>query len=464
MQITETLSEGLHREFKVLIPRDDLDARLTGRIEEMKPKVHLKGFRPGKAPVSFLKKSFGKSMMGEIVDEAVNESSKRALEDNGLKPAAPPRVELGSDIDQVTLGRSDLEFTLAIDLMPDFEPTEITGLKVERLVGDLTDRDVDDAVYRLAQQARTYSPRSEGEAAEKDDSVVIDFVGRVDGQEFPGGKGEDFNLVLGSGQLVPGFEDQLVGAKPGDERDVSIVFPADYPEPKLAGQAAVFTVRVKSVSKPDPITVDESLAEKLGLGSLNALRERVRDQMKQDFSRASRMHLKRRILDALDEAHSFPLPPAMVEQEFEGIWRAVQDELQREGKSAEEEGKTEADLKKEYHDIAERRVRLGLVLARIGEQNGIQVSPEEVNRAAAARARQFVTQGQVQNPSQAVTEQQAYQMLTSNPQAMAEIRAPLFEDKVVDFIAELAQIDDRKVDSETLFLDPDAAAEKLNAG
>jgi len=190
MQITETLSEGLHREFKVLIPRDDLDARLTGRIEEMKPKVHLKGFRPGKAPVSFLKKSFGKSMMGEIVDEAVNESSKRALEDNGLKPAAPPRVELGSDIDQVTLGRSDLEFTLAIDLMPDFEPTEITGLKVERLVGDLTDRDVDDAVYRLAQQARTYSPRSEGEAAEKDDSVVIDFVGRVDGQEFPGGKGE----------------------------------------------------------------------------------------------------------------------------------------------------------------------------------------------------------------------------------------------------------------------------------
>jgi trigger factor len=461
MQITETISEGLHREFKVFIPRDDLDARLTGRIEEMKPRVHLKGFRPGKAPTSFLKKSFGKSMMGEIVDEAVNESSKRALEDNGLKPAAPPRVEIGSDFEQVAQGKSDLEFTLAIDLMPDFEPIEVTGLQVQKLVADVTDKEVDDAVYRIAEQSRTYSPGTEGEAAEKDDSVVIDFVGRVDGEEFAGGKAEDFNLVLGSGQLIPGFEDQLIGAKAGDGRDVNVTFPAEYPEPKLAGKDAVFAVTVKEVKKPDTISVDDELAKKVGLDSLGILRERVRDQLKRDFAQASRMHLKRRILDALDTAHSFPLPPAMVEQEFDGIWRAVQAELEREGKTAEEEGKSEEELKKEYHDIAERRVRLGLVLAKIGEQNGIQVPPDEVNRAAAARARQFAMQSQ--SMGQAMTEQEAYQTLVQNPQAMAEIRAPLFEDKVVDFIAELAQVDERKVDREILFLDPDSAEEKLSS-
>jgi trigger factor len=461
MQITETVSEGLHREFKVLIDRSDLDARLTGRIEEMKPRVHLKGFRPGKAPVSFLKKSFGKSMMSEIVDQAVNESSQKAVQDNDLKPAFPPQVELGSDIEQVTDGKSDLEFTLKVDLMPDFEITEISSLKVEKLVADVTDKEVDDAVYRLAEQSRTYSPRAEGETAESGDSVLIDFVGRVDGAEFPGGKAEDFTLVLGSGQLIPGFEDQLIGAKVGDERDVNVVFPDDYPEPKLTGKDAVFTVKVKELKKPDPVAIDDELAKKLGLDSLSVLRDRVRDQLKQDFSRASRMHLKRRVLDALDENHSFPLPPAMVEQEFDAIWRAVQAELAREGKSADEEGQSEEDLRKEYHDIAERRVRLGLVLARIGEQNGIQVAPDEVNRAAAARARQFAMQSQMQDPRQAMTEQQAFQMLANNPQAMAEVRAPLFEDKVVDFIAELAQVDERKVDRETLFLDPDEAAEKL---
>ena len=463
MQITETVSEGLHREFKVFIAKQDLDAKLTGRMEEMKPRVHLKGFRPGKAPVSFLKKSFGKSVMGEIVDEAVNESSKRALEENGLKPALPPRVELGSDIDQVAQGNSDLEFTLAIDLMPEFEPTEITSLKVGKLVSDVTDQDVDDAVYRLSEQSRTYSPRPEGEPAEKGDAVLIDFVGRVNGEEFPGGKAEDFNLVLGSGQLVPGFEEQLVGAKAGDERDVKVTFPSDYPEPKLAAKDVVFGIKIKEVKRPDPVAIDDEFAKKLGVDSLATLRARVRDQLKQDFARASRMHLKRRILDGLDTAHSFPLPRAMVEAEFEGIWQAVQAELEREAKTGEEEGKSTDELRKEYHDIAERRVRLGLVLARIGEQNGIQVSAEEVNRAAAARARQYAMQLRMQDPSSAVTEQQAYQMLANNPQAMAEVRAPIFEDKVIDFIAELAQVEERKVDKDILFLDPDDAAEKLKS-
>ncbi len=452
MQITETVSDGLRREYKVVIPANDLDQRLTGRIEEMKPRVHLKGFRPGKAPVSFLKKTYGKSMMGEIVQDAVNESSQKAVKDNSLKPAFPPQIDLVSAFEEVISGKSDLEFTVKVDLMPDFEVTDVSKLKIERLTADVTDEDVDDAIKRIAEQSRSYSERAEGEAAEKDDAVVIDFVGRVDGEEFAGGKADDFNLVLGSGQLIPGFEDQLIGAKSGEARDVKVTFPADYPEAKLAGKDAVFAVTVKAVKKPDELKVDDELAKKVGLDTLGTLKERVRDQLKNDFGRASRLHLKRRVLDALDTAHSFTLPPTMVEGEFNGIWNQVQEELKREGKTPADEGKTEDELKKEYHDIAERRVRLGLVLAKIGEQNGITVAPDEIQRAIAARARQF--------PGQ---EQAVFNFYTNNPQAAAEIRAPLFEDKVVDFIAELAEVTDHKVDRETLFLDPDEAAEKLKA-
>lgn len=452
MQITETVSEGLRREFKIVVDAADLDARLIGRIEEMKPQVHLKGFRPGKAPTSHLKRSFGKSMMGEIVEAVVSETSQKAITDNALKPAFQPRVELVSALDQVVEGKSDLEFTIKVDLMPDFDLVDVSKLKVEKLVSDVTDKEVDEAVEKLAENVRTYSARGEGEAAEKNDQVVIDFVGKVDGEEFPGGKAEDFNLALGSGQLIPGFEDQLIGAKAGEARDVNVTFPADYPETKLAGKDAVFATTVKEVKKPDPLEIDNALAQKLGLDSIGTLKDRVRDQLKGDFARASRMHLKRRILDALDEEHSFSLPPTMVEGEFDAIWRAVEAELQREGKTAEDEGKSEEELKKEYHDIAERRVRLGLVLARIGEQNGITIANDEIQRAIMARARQF--------PGQ---EQQVFNFYANNPQAQAEIRAPLFEDKVVDFIAELADVSEKTVDRETLFLDPDEAAEKLKS-
>jgi trigger factor len=450
MQITETVSEGLRREYKVVVDAVDLDKRLTGKIEEIKPQLRLKGFRPGKAPVSYLKKTFGKSFMGEIVEAAVNEGSQKAVSDNALKVAFPPRVEPVGDVQEVIDGKANLEFKVVVDLMPEFELTDVSKLEVERLTSEVTDQDVDDSLKRLAEQTRTYSLRPEGEAAEKGDAVLLDFVGRVDGEEFAGGKAEDFNLVLGSGQLIPGFEDQLVGIKAGEDRDVNVQFPADYPEESLKGKDAVFAVKVKEVKKPDELVIDEKFAQNLGVDSLGTLKERVREQLKRDYAAASRLHLKRRILDALDTQHSFALPPTMVEGEFNGIWRQVEAELQREGKKPEDEGKTEDELKKEYHDIAERRVRLGLVLARLGEQNGLTVGADEVQRAIAARARQF--------PGQ---EQQVYEYYARNPQAQAEVRAPIFEDKVVDFIAELAQVNDRKVDRETLFLDPDEAQEKL---
>jgi trigger factor len=321
---------------------------------------------------------------------------------------------------------------------------------VEKITAEVADADLDEALQTLAKQSRGYAARPEGEAAQKDDIATIDFVGSVDGVEFPGGKGEDFNLTLGSGQFIPGFEDQLIGAKAGEQRDVKVTFPADYQAADLAGKEALFAVTVKEIKAPEEPKIDDELAKKMGLEDLATLKDRVRDQVKADFNAASRLHLKRRILDALDTAHNFPLPPAMVEAEFASIWAQVEAELKREGKTAEDEGQTEDELKAEYRAIAERRVRLGLVLGKLGEQNGITITGDEVNRAVMARARQF--------PGQ---EQQVFQYYASNPQAQAEIRAPLFEDKVVDFIAELAEVTPKNVDRETLFKDPDDLPESI---
>ena len=452
MQITQTVSEDLRRQYTVTVAASELDSRVTKRLEEMKPRVNLKGFRPGKAPVSFLKKQFGKSVMGEVVEQAVNEGSQKAINDNQLKPALQPRVEPVSDVQQVVNGKADLEFTVTVDLMPEFEITDVSKLTVERLTSEVTDADVNEALERLAKQGRGFTTRPESEAAEKDDIVQIDFVGSVDGKEFEGGKGEDFNLTLGSGQFIPGFEEQLIGAKAGEQRDVKVTFPAEYHAADLAGKEALFAVTVKEIKAPEEAKIDDALAKKMGLDDLTTLKDRVRDQVKGDFNAASRLHLKRRILDALDEAHSFPLPPAMVEAEFASIWAQVEAELKREGKTAADEGKTEDELRAEYRAIAERRVRLGLVLGKLGEQNGVSITGDEVNRAIMARARQF--------PGQ---EQEVFQFYANNAQAQAEIRAPLFEDKVVDFIAELAQVTDKPVDRETLFKDPDDLPESIRS-
>lgn len=452
MEITETVTAPLHREFRIVINADDLDTRLTGRLEEMKSQIHLKGFRPGKAPVSFLKKTFGKKVMNEIVEQAVSETSQKALTENALKPALPPEVNYVTPLDDVVGGRSNLEFTMRVDLMPDFEVADLMGIQVEKLTSTVTDQDVQESLENVAEQARTYTPRPADEGAQDKDAVTLDFVGRVDGEEFAGGKAEDFNLVLGSGQLIKGFEEQLIGAKAGEERIVKVTFPEDYPDHNLAGKPAEFTVTVKEVKSPDALELDDELAKKLGLPSLAALKDRIRDQLKLDYSRVSRLHLKRRLLDALDARHDFPLPETMVSREFDLIWKQVEEELQREGRTAADEGKSEEDLKTEYRRIAERRVRLGLVLARVGEQNGITVSQEEMQRAIATRARQY--QGQ---------EQEAYNFMASNAQAQAEIRAPIFEDKVVDFIAELASVTERKVDREILYLDPDEADARLKS-
>ncbi len=444
MQITQTLSEDLRRQFTVTVSASELDNRVTKRLEDMKGKINLKGFRPGKAPLSHLKKQFGKSVLGEVVEEAVSEGSQKAITDNALKPAIQPRVEPVGDINAVVDGNADLSFTVTVDLMPDFTPTDVSTLKVEKLVSDVSDAEIDEAVERIAKNVRGHAKRADGEPAQKDDMVVIDFVGSVDAVEFEGGTGNDFNLTLGSGQFIPGFEDQLIGAKAGDKVDVKVTFPTEYHAANLAGKDALFVVTVKEVQAPEEAKIDDALAQKLGLDTVATLRDRVRDQIKNDYGQATRMHLKRRILDALDKVHDFALPPAMVEAEFGAIWAQVEAELAREGKTAADEGKSEDELKAEYRKIAERRVRLGLVLGKLGEQNGITITGEEVNRAITERARQY--------PGQ---EQQVFQYYAQNQQAQAEIRAPLFEDKVVDFIAELAQVSEKKVAKDVLFADPE---------
>ena len=453
MQITETISEPLHREFTVVVGATDLDAKLTGKLAEMQPKIHLKGFRPGKAPVSFLKKTYGKSLMGEIVNDTINESSEQLLKEKEIKPATTPRVDFVNALDIVIAGKADLEFTMKVDLMPDFALANLSELKAERLVADVSDEAVEESLKRLAESQKSYTDKGAGAAAETGDAIAIDFEGKIGGEAFEGGKAEDFDLTLGSGAFIPGFEDQLTGAKAGEERTVTVQFPENYGAANLAGKQAEFAVTVKAVKAPSEVPIDDELAKKVGLESLDVLKERVREQLRGEYARASRTHLKRRILDSLDAAHSFDLPGGMVQAEFDAIWAQVEAELKREGASPEDEGKTEDDLKKEYRGIAERRVRLGLVLAKVGEQNAIAVTQDEVNRALATRARQF--------PGQ---EKQVIQYYTGNPQAMAELRVPLFEDKVIDFLGELIEVQDRKVAREILFLDPDDAEERLKGG
>ena len=450
MQITETLAEPLRREFTIVVDVKDLDDRLTGRVTEMQPKIHLKGFRPGKAPVSFLKKAYRKSLMGEIVNEAINTSSEQVLKEKALKPATTPRVDFVNELDSVIEGKADLEFTMKVDLMPDFTLANLSSLKAERLVADVDDEAVDEALQRLADSQKVYTDKGEGAAAEMGDVITIDFKGTIDGEPFEGGARDGFDLTLGSGAFVPGFEDQLIGVKAQDERTVNITFPENYGSAKLAGKPAEFAIKVHAVKAAAPVTINDDLAKQIGLDSLDVLKERIRNQLKGDYARTSRTHMKRRILDALDESHSFDLPKGMVDAEFDNIWRQVEAEMKREGTTPQDEGKTEDEMKTEYRGIAERRVRLGLVLAKIGEQNAISISQDEVNRALAARAQQF--------PGQ---EKQVIEFYTSNPQAMAEIRVPLFEDKVIDFLGELMEVKDKKVSREILFLDPDEAAEKL---
>jgi len=452
MEITETVHEPLRREFRITVGVRDLDQKLQTRLEGIKDQVNLKGFRPGKVPVAHLRKTFGKSMMGEIVQEAVAETSQKAVEERSLRPAMSPQIQMVSQFEQVINGGEDLVFTMGIDLMPDFKLAELSGISLVRPTAEVTEENVNDSLKRLAAQQRTFEPKGDDAAAQDGDQLLIDFVGKIDGVPFEGGTAEGAELVIGSGSFIPGFEEQLKGTKSGTAKVVAVTFPADYPSANLAGKFAEFDVTVKEVRRGVEAEVDESLATKLGLESLDKLRDAAQAQLAAEFGRASRAHLKRALLDALDASHSFELPPGMVEAEFKQIWAQVEQDIKSGNMAEEDKNKSDAELQDEFRKIAERRVRLGLVLSEFGRVNKVEVTQDELSRAVVAQARQY--------PGQ---EQRIFEIYRNNPDAVAQLRAPIFEDKVVDFLTGQVKIEDKQVSREDLFKDPDDLAKILKA-
>ena len=449
MEVIEQSAEGLERRFTVKVPADELDAKLTAKLENIKGDVHLKGFRKGKAPLSFLKKMYGKGMMGEIVQEIVNETSAKAFSDRSLQPAQTPNPSFQGDMEAVVAGKADLEYEVHAEVLPEFEPMDVAGLELERPVADIPAEDIDEALKNLAEQNRSYEAREEGAAAEDGDQLVIDFVGRIDGEEFEGGRGDGHNLVLGSDAFIAGFEEQLVGKKAGEDTEVTVTFPEEYRASDLAGKEAVFSVHVQEVKAPKETQIDDEFAKNLGVDDLEALKARLSERIDENYKSASRSHLKRALLDRLDEAHSFELPKSMVEAEFESIWRQVQSA----GPDEADKDKSEDELKDEYRKIAERRVRLGLVLAEIGKKADVKVPADQLQQAVQQRALQEAQMLQMQG--QDIDPRQVLEFYTQNPDVIAQIRAPLFEEKVVDFIFERATVTEKTVSKDELFEDPD---------
>ena len=445
MQIVEKSGEGLSRVYGVTVPADELSKRLDARIAEIAPQMNLKGFRKGKVPAAHVRRVHGKALMAEVIEQTLNETTQKVLDDNKLRPASQPDLKPSSDMEKVMAGGEDLAYELSLELMPEFEPLDIAALKLTRPVYNPTEKEVDEALSELAKQAGTFEPRTGKTVKAKDgDQVLIDFVGSIDGVEFAGGKGEGFELTLGSGQFIPGFEAQLVGAKPGDDVTVKVQFPEGYQSAELAGKDAEFAVKVHEVRAPVESAADDELAKRLGLSDLATLRETVTKNLEQGYANNSRFKLKRALLDELDKGHDFPLPPRMVEAEFAGIWQQVEQDKASSSLPPEDAEKSDEQLRDEYMKIAERRVRLGLVLAEIGRRNNVQVTDQELGQAMQREAMQYGQQAQ-----------QVFEFFRSNPQAQAQLRAPLYEDKVVELIFDKATVKDKKVSKKEIEADDD---------
>lgn len=442
MEITESSSDGLKRTIKVVVSAEEISTRFLQRLDDLKDKVQLKGFRKGKVPVVHLKKMYGRSVMGEVLDEAIKDTSLKAIEERKERPAMQPTIALSEDpamIEQVVDGKADLAYSMSFEVLPQVDVMDLGGLQLERVVADVDPADIDGAIEKLVDRSVSYLDEEGREAADAD-RVTLDFVGRIDGEVFDGGSAEGAQLVLGQGQFIPGFEDGIKGAKAGDVRAVNATFPDTYSVTPLAGKAAVFDVTVKAVGAPNRPAVDDEFAASLGAGDVSELRTLVTQQLQKELDGASRLKLKRELLDALEKAHTFELPGSLVDHEFKSIWGQLEASLKQQGKSFADEGKTEDEARTEYHKIAERRVRLGLLVGEIGDKNKIEVTQDELRRALIEQARQF--------PGQ---EKMVYEYYEKTPGAVAELRAPIFEDKVVDYVLSQASPTERKVSKEELF-------------
>jgi trigger factor len=448
MQVTETLSEGLKREYKVVVPAAELDAKVNARLDELKARVRINGFRPGKVPVTHLKRMYGRSAMAEVIEATVRDTNNQIVTERGFRLAADPKVTLPTEegaIEQLIEGKSDLNYTMALEIVPPITLGDFKSIKLTKLTADVSDAEVEEGLTRIVEQNRPYIARPQGEKAAKDDRITISFAGTIDGNPFEGGSGDDAIVLIGSNTFIPGFEDQLIGIMSGETRTLKVTFPQHYMKQELAGKAAEFVVTAKSVETPGTVTTDDAFAKSLGLESAAKLREAVKETIGRDHAAMSRQKLKRALLDELDKLHKFEPPPTLVEEEFDRVWKSVLSELETEKKTFADEGTTEEKAKAEYRAIAERRVRLGLVLAEIGEKNNITVTEDGLRRAVMERARQFTGQ-----------EQRVWDYYRQNPQAVAALRAPIFEEKVVDFLLELAGVTENKVSREELYKDDDS--------
>jgi trigger factor len=441
MEFTETSTAGLKREYRVIVPASDLEARVNERLDDLKNRVQLRGFRPGKVPVAHLKRLYGKSAMAEVIEATVNEANSKIIADKKLKLAIEPKVVLPteqSDVEKVIEGKSDLAYTVEMEIVPPITLVDFKSLKLTRLTAEVTDQEIDQAVTTIAEQNKPFIAKTEGAA--NGDRVTMSFEGSMAGVPFEGGKGTDVPLLLGSGQFIPGFEEHLLGMKAGENKTFNVKFPDDYRATALAGKDATFAVTVGAVETPGEVKIDDDFAKALGLESLSKLKDAVKERIAREHAAASRQKLKRTLFDDVDERHKFEPPPTLVEQEFANVWAQVEKDLKDQNRTFEDEGTTEEKSRAEYRAIAERRVRLGLVIAEIGERNNIKVTDEQLRSAVMEQVRQF--------PGQ---ERQIWEYYQKNPNALAAIRAPLFEDKVVDFLVELAEVTDKPVSREELF-------------
>lgn len=438
MQVTEITNEGLRREFAVVIEAKEIEAKISSRLDELQGTVRLPGFRPGKVPIGLLRKRFGSSVVGEVLENSVRETSTEAINERQIRPAMQPKIEVTSFKEG-----ADLEYKMEVEVLPEIESIDFAGFSFERPVVTVSDDEITNSIERLAEGRKQFEATDPPRASKEGDQVVIDFDGTVEGKSREGLSAEDFSLELGAGLMVPGFEDQLVGVSAGEEKSVEVTFPEEYGVSELAGKPAVFEVKVKEVQAPVALSIDDEFAKTVGADSLDDLRTKVSEGMAAQYSDTSRQRVKRLLLDKLADEKGFELPSGMVEQEFEAIWKQV--EHQREHHPDEEEfQRPEEELKTEYREISERRVRIGLILADVGRKQEISVNQEELGKAVMAQARQY--------PGQ---EKEVFDYYRANPEAMEQLRAPILEDKVVDYILELAQIEDREVDLEELMRDPD---------
>ncbi|MBM09138.1 MAG: trigger factor [Magnetovibrio sp.] len=431
MQITETKSEGLSREYKVSLSANEIAEKVDLKLADIQRTAQLPGFRPGKVPATILKKRFGQSILGEVLEKAVGDSSQQALTEKGVRPAMQPEIKISEGFEE----GKDLEYTIIVETLPEIKLTDFSKIEIERLTPETKDEDVEKALENLAKANQTSEPIKTNRKSKIGDVLSIDFVGTVDGKEFPGGKADDYPLELGTGSFIPGFEDQLVGVNANSETLVDVTFPESYGAKDLAGKSAQFNVKIKEIRETTPASIDDELAKKAGMDNLDALKSAIKEEQSREYVNLARGRAKRLLLDELFDQHDFDVPKKMVENELDVIFKQYEEQQKnKEGTDDIEDQKSEEHIKEEFQSIALRRVQLGLILAEVGRQNNIQIAQDDINRALMEEARNY--------PGQ---EEKVLNHFKENPQALESITAPLYEEKVADFILELAQVDEKKV-------------------